>query len=501
MGDERSGASALDTAPAVSSLAASELEVDARSSDLPDAAHGPSPRYERGLELETVIDLEREAGFVTSSSGRASAIPPPTRRSIGPAAPMAVPAIRPPSAAPPPLRATPPPPASSALADSSSPVRPSIPPLPPPPWAEPSEPSHPEPAPGALPASGETTSERVPSEPQPELAQPTRPLRWLWLALPILVGLLAWLVIRLQPLPAGALVIGVSDPSGATISSLRVYVDEQLRCSRSPCRIDGLSVGGHSVRAEAPDHAPSEAARIELEEASDATLNLKLTPIVKPARLSVAARGTDLVVSIDGNAHGPPPVELLELQPGPHLVSVSGPRFETLQETVQLAAGEYVSLGPLKPKVKLGRLEIRQGTGAAGAQITLDGKPVPNLPAVLELPGQRPYRLVAEKPGYDRFETVISFPDGKAELTLDVALLESDVDAQPGAALNATLNINSIPVSQVLLDGRAIGHTPLLRVKTSAGSHELVFVHPQRGKRRTQVEVAPGRSKTVSMRF
>jgi hypothetical protein len=63
-----------------------------------------------------------------------------------------------------------------------------------------------------------------------------------------------------------------------------------------------------------------------------------------------------------------------------------------------------------------------------------------------------------------------------------------------------TLNINSLPVSNIVLDGRPLGQTPKLRVKVKPGNHSVVFI--RNGKRVDRgVRVNAGESVTVSVRL
>lgn len=64
-----------------------------------------------------------------------------------------------------------------------------------------------------------------------------------------------------------------------------------------------------------------------------------------------------------------------------------------------------------------------------------------------------------------------------------------------------TLNVNSIPASQVLLDGRPIGTTPKMALPTPCGPHAVTFVHPERGRKTTSVSLVPGKVATVAVRF
>jgi serine/threonine-protein kinase len=57
------------------------------------------------------------------------------------------------------------------------------------------------------------------------------------------------------------------------------------------------------------------------------------------------------------------------------------------------------------------------------------------------------------------------------------------------------LSLDATPWATVSLDGRSLGHTPLMRVEVPAGEHELVLENPERGIRRVYVvRVRPGES-------
>ncbi len=71
----------------------------------------------------------------------------------------------------------------------------------------------------------------------------------------------------------------------------------------------------------------------------------------------------------------------------------------------------------------------------------------------------------------------------------------------PQPAAQATLNINSIPRSNVVLDGRPLGMTPQLGVSVSPGAHTVVFVHPELGRKVAGASVQAGATSTVAVRF
>ena len=63
-----------------------------------------------------------------------------------------------------------------------------------------------------------------------------------------------------------------------------------------------------------------------------------------------------------------------------------------------------------------------------------------------------------------------------------------------------TLNLNSIPISNVLIDGRPVGPTPR-QVPIAAGKHSVTFVHPTLGRRSITVNVAPGKTALAATKF
>jgi hypothetical protein len=63
-----------------------------------------------------------------------------------------------------------------------------------------------------------------------------------------------------------------------------------------------------------------------------------------------------------------------------------------------------------------------------------------------------------------------------------------------------TLRINSLPPTQVIVDGRPMGTTPLV-LQVAPGGHQIVFVHKIYGRKVTAVGVKAGESAVASVRF
>ncbi|WP_437564068.1 PEGA domain-containing protein [Sorangium sp. So ce542] len=73
-------------------------------------------------------------------------------------------------------------------------------------------------------------------------------------------------------------------------------------------------------------------------------------------------------------------------------------------------------------------------------------------------------------------------PEPEPEPPLDDAPMLDVVSAQP---------------TEILLDGKPIGTTPITGRKVAPGTHEVTFVDPERGNRTMMVTLEPGDAKTV----
>jgi serine/threonine-protein kinase len=237
--------------------------------------------------------------------------------------------------------------------------------------------------------------------------------------------------------------------------------------------------------------------------------------------IRVSAEGTDLRVFLDGRDVGAPPVDLKGLEPGVHVVRVVGPgdTYQAYEETIELRSGEVRTLGPVRLKVQKGTLTLEAGPGAEGAQVWVDNQPISELPMVLDLAADKVHEVRASRPGHASFSEQVEF-DGEGRRTVRVELTP-DVGggavravrsvrkpaqklaspAPPAAKTGAFLNFNSIPVSSVIVDGRPVGFTPITNIAVEPGSHTIVFVHPELGRKITSATVEAGGRKTVAVRF
>jgi serine/threonine-protein kinase len=329
----------------------------------------------------------------------------------------------------------------------------------------------------------------------------------------------------------GKLVVTVAGPGGKAVDNVEILIDGEPACTTSPCIREEVTPGTHVVSVKAKGYQATAGKALTVEGGKDVAENIELLPEAGGGGLKVSAEGSGLKLYVDGKEIGPLPQEVKDLEPGQHTVKIAGnDNIAPYEEKVTVSADRVVDLSP-KLKLVKGSITISLGDDTKGAKIFLvDGGKRKALskqsfPLTIEVPAEKEYTVVAEKKGFEDFEERVSFDDGKAEKSVTVELTsESDSSSSssgsastgstgtgssrpspspaPAAASGqGTLNINSIPVSNVILDGKPLGSTPKIGVKVSAGSHTVVFVHPQFGRKVRAVTVAAGSSTSATTKF
>ena len=290
--------------------------------------------------------------------------------------------------------------------------------------------------------------------------------------------------------------------------------------------------------------------------------------IMKPAAepeslgtLSVQTNPAGATVVVDGQQRGATPLNL-QLKPGRHVVElVTEGDVRTIP--VMMTPGGQVSqfIEIARATSALGELQIR--TEPAGAQVSVDGRPLGRSPLTAEglTPGQHTVVLENELGPVTQRVTIeagttaslvvpMSAPRNApvsgwiaVSAPIDVQLYENQrllgssqtdrimvpvgrhdievvnealgyraaktVNVTPGQTANIRLDLpkapmalNAVPWAEVFVDGERAGETPIGSVQVSIGPHEVVFRHPELGERRviTTVTLAGPAKVSVDMR-
>jgi hypothetical protein len=342
---------------------------------------------------------------------------------------------------------------------------------------------------------------------------------------------------------AGKVAVFAAGSGGKSLSSVTIFVDGVQKCATAPCNLD-LEKGVHVVRAVSDGYITQEQGAT-VRSGEELAINFKLDKASAGTGVRVDGKQDGVELFVDGKEIGPLPQEVKDLAPGAHKVLLKGSdRYVPEERTISLDADELKDLGTVSLKVARGLATFDVRT--PGVKVTLvsgrDRRQLTDFTQPVEIETSKNWTVEAVRPGFEDFRLPITF-ENRAEKTFVIALQERGrATAEPAAAApaprvapeprqaeprqaepvaatnpapeekpvarpaaapsgNCTLNFNSLPVSNILLDGRPIGGTPKLGVSASAGSHTVMFVSADQGKKVTSVTCRAGESKTVAIRF
>jgi hypothetical protein len=271
-----------------------------------------------------------------------------------------------------------------------------------------------------------------------------------------------------------------------------------------------------------------------------------------PATLTVGTHPAGADLFIDGRRRGATPLTL-SIEPGAHTLTVRSAGAERIVPVTVTAGAQVEQYFELKPAgivTPTARLSII--TDPPGARVGVDGRLRGVSPLVIEdLTGAghgvtvtsnsgSAERWITVEPGTTK-EVVFSLPRSSAPVggwvsvasPFRVDVLEHDevvgtsgstkvmlpagrhdvvlrndsvgyearhsVDVVAGSVATiqvvppkASLNLNARPWADVMIDGAAVGQTPLANVTLTVGTHEITFRHPDLGQRTQTVVVTAG---------
>ena len=338
----------------------------------------------------------------------------------------------------------------------------------------------------------------------------------------------------------GSLVISASNSRG-DVAHLEAYIDgKKTSCATSPC-IEEVSVGSHSVKVVAEGYGVIPEQTVTVDSKQQARASFALT--------SAGEAGTGFKVA-GSQPNARLYVDDKESRRAPRRGARSGARQPqdprrrwrplpaAREEPSRSPRTRFQDLGTITLKVVKGKATITPGTPGAKVYIVsgADRRELPTLPISVDIDTSKPWSLVASKIGYQRLqpahqlrrragrEDVHRSPSirgrrlpppppatrrrPRAGAPAACARRGAGRDARPRprpppprrtrrrGGGEAFLNINSIPASSIVLDGKPIGNTPKLRYSVSPGSHTVLFVNTEQGlKKIVTVSVGAGETK------
>jgi serine/threonine-protein kinase len=333
----------------------------------------------------------------------------------------------------------------------------------------------------------------------------------------------------------GKIVVNVSDSRGATVNRLDVFVDgEKTNCATAPCYLP-YGQGTHEVKVVADGYDVPAPQAVVVKSGDPATVNFTLGS-TNGSGIKVGGAQAGVKLYVDDKEVGPLPQIVRDLTPGDHTIRVAGSeRYQPLERHVTVERDKLEDLGTITLKVLKGKVTVSLGTSGARVFIVSgsDRRELPMLPISVDIDTAKSWSLEGTKAGYDDYRQLISFDDGQAEKTYTVTLEPKSAGSAaapqtyaPAPAYNppptyqaaapapraapapqsgggdtggggeAFLNINSIPPSTCILDGKSLGSTPRIHVSVKPGSHTVKFVDSDDGLTKTIfVNVGSGETK------
>ena len=199
---------------------------------------------------------------------------------------------------------------------------------------------------------------------------------------------------------------------------------------------------------------------------------------VRTTSLRIVTEPAGLRVLLDGAPAGASPVTIDDIAAGAHRVQVIG-ASRTFERQVDVAAGESASV------------IISASAGPAGPAA---GWLTVSSPIALQIVERDDIIGTSQSPR-------ILLPAGRHELLLTNETLGFSerrvVQVSAGASASirveppkGRLSVNALPWAEVWVDGQRIGETPVGNHMVTAGTHEILFRHPELGERRQTVTVS-----------
>jgi serine/threonine protein kinase len=360
----------------------------------------------------------------------------------------------------------------------------------------------------------------------------------------VVAAVVAGLAIMVMP-HTGRIAVNVTDAKGASINRVEIFVDGKKQCDTAPCIVDQVSSGTHEVKvlAQGYDAPADKSVTVDARKDTPLEFSLGASSAKIGTGIKVAGSQPGVKLYVDGKEIGPMPEELHNLQPGDHKIRLAGTdRYAPIEKSIILAQDEVQDLGEQTLKVVKGKATIELDTPGAKVSIVSgnDRREFPTLPIAVDLDTSKSWALEASKAGFVDYRQTISFDDGVAEKTFKIAL-ESKAAAiaaapaqqpapapvaprPPPAAARPTpketapavaadtssdstdnesfLNINSLPASSVVLDGKPLGSTPKVHIQVTPGTHTVVFTNADQGlKKQISVTVGAGETKAAIARL
>lgn len=250
----------------------------------------------------------------------------------------------------------------------------------------------------------------------------------------------------------------------ADVPDAEVSVDGVAWTDTTPTLIPNVPEGPHIVEVrKAPSMPWKVTVVVEAGKTSKVSAKLKAGAGGEVGAVRVISNVEGAEVVVDGTPRGKAPVDIKDLSPGEHVIEVRAKGYRTRSERVTVSAGSATVLD-----MNLSEEADVAGTGlikvvspVPEAAVFVDGEAIGAVPVDKRVPAGEHF-VVVTKTGYKTFESKISVEAGQ---TVTVTAELKSV---------GTVQVLSTPGrASVMVDGEAVGTTPLTLDAIEAGAHVI----------------------------
>jgi serine/threonine protein kinase len=205
------------------------------------------------------------------------------------------------------------------------------------------------------------------------------------------------------------------------------------------------------------------------------------------------------------------PVQMTDLAPGSHTIKLeNGARYATWQTQIEVAANQVLSLP--RATLELARVTVRFASVPEGATVTIvRGRERRNVGATptsadVDLTGEGRWTIEMALAGHEPWSQELA-TSGEEEVEVRAELTRRQIAVRGGGTRvrgggmqtgggttdtgtgggttvaptggSGTLSVQTVPWTQVYVDGRLLGNTPQINVSLPSGSHRVTLVNEE----------------------
>ncbi len=273
----------------------------------------------------------------------------------------------------------------------------------------------------------------------------------------------------------------------ADAAGAEVYIDGKKHTDLTPTLIRGLVAGPHVLEVRKDGLSWKQSINITAGKTAKVSAALKATG---SAVVRILANVAGARVIFDGTDLGEAPLDVRDVRPGEHVIEVRKPGFKTSEQRPNIVAGSDIVLKfDLQAAGKTGDATIQVVSPEPEADVFVDGKRLGPAPQEVSVSAGEHF-VVVQKQGFAKFERKIAIKAGQS-LTVTAEL----------AAVGRVRFLSTPSGAQVMVDGIAVGKTPLVREDIETGGHAVTIRYPKHDVFETNITVIGGELQVVNARL